>query len=492
MFLIFLHTFIFRFHPQNSRTHISADSATSGVTPENKEAVAEGFLEEGHRHCEQSAFRDAVQMYSKAVALSSGPLRARAYVARASSWRKLGALQECISDCRSALDHDEGLHVAHAELGMALSELGRYADAVSALEKAESAKVKGAASKRAEVQEILKSLNSGQEMWRAGNISGARTVFTYLLTLTSAPPVALGLARVEMASGAADRALRLTLQLIKSDSSNEEAYCVRGQALCLSGDFDQAAKHLSEALRLNPDNNEAARTAKMIRKVKQSVTAADEAVAKRNFSDAQELYTEALTFAAAPEKCFLTARLHAGRAIARLRSSQIEGCLEDCAKAIAAQEDFREAWLAKASALHSVNRHEEALASMQEAVKIFPSDTRVTYALEKAQFEVKKARRPNYYALLGITSVASEVEIKAAYKVLALECHPDRLSSASESERAAAEEKFKLVGEGLEILTDPLKRQLYDEGHDKDAIEERAQAAQRAAHREHGCRGGYQ
>ena len=39
----------------------------------------------------------------------------------------------------------------------------------------------------------------------------------------------------------------------------------------------------------------------------------------------------------------------------------------------------------------------------------------------------------------------------------------------------------KDLGDMLEILTDPFKRQLYDEGYDKKAIEERVEAAQRAA-----------
>lgn len=70
-------------------------------------------------------------------------------------------------------------------------------------------------------------------------------------------------------------------------------------------------------------------------------------------------------------------------------------------------------------------------------------------------------------------SVASVLEIKNAYKMRALEWHPDRHDS--EDLRARAEEKFKLIGEGLEILSDEMKRALYDEGYDKEAINERVQ-----------------
>ena len=49
------------------------------------------------------------------------------------------------------------------------------------------------------------------------------------------------------------QALRLTLQLIKADKTNAEAYAIRGMALFLSADYDQGLKHLKESLRLDPD-----------------------------------------------------------------------------------------------------------------------------------------------------------------------------------------------------------------------------------------------
>ena len=84
--------------------------------------------------------------------------------------------------------------------------------------------------------------------------------------------------------------------------------------------------------------------------------------------------------------------------------------------------------------------------------------------------------------------VASESEVKAAYRQRALECHPDKVADrADAAAKARAEAAFKRLGEALEILTDPFKRQLYDEGHDKASIEERVEAARRAAqnHRPH-------
>lgn len=66
----------------------------------------------------------------------------------------------------------------------------------------------------------------------------------------------------------------------------------------------------------------------------------------------------------------------------------------------------------------------------------------------------------DYYDILGVSKDASTAEIKRAYRRLALKYHPDR-----NKEKDAAE-KFKEVNEAYEVLSDPKKRQTYDQfGH---------------------------
>jgi len=46
----------------------------------------------------------------------------------------------------------------------------------------------------------------------------------------------------------------------------------------------------------------------------------------------------------------------------------------------------------------------------------------------------------------------------------ALECHPDKTFEMGADEKKAAEERFKVLGDALEILTDDFKRKLWNEG----------------------------
>ncbi len=71
------------------------------------------------------------------------------------------------------------------------------------------------------------------------------------------------------------------------------------------------------------------------------------------------------------------------------------------------------------------------------------------------------ATKRDYYEVLTLTRSASPEELKKSYRRLAVQFHPDKNPGDKKSE-----ERFKELSEAYEVLSDPQKRQMYDQfGH---------------------------
>ncbi|MCM8766169.1 MAG: molecular chaperone DnaJ [Candidatus Omnitrophica bacterium] len=74
------------------------------------------------------------------------------------------------------------------------------------------------------------------------------------------------------------------------------------------------------------------------------------------------------------------------------------------------------------------------------------------------------ATKRDYYEVLGVSRNASKEDIRAAFRKLAMQYHPDRVPAEKKKE---AEERFKEISEAYAVLSDDQKRAQYDQfGHE--------------------------
>ena len=69
------------------------------------------------------------------------------------------------------------------------------------------------------------------------------------------------------------------------------------------------------------------------------------------------------------------------------------------------------------------------------------------------------ADKKDYYEILGVSKTASDDELKKAFRKKAKQWHPD----ANPNNKQEAEAKFKEINEAYEVLSNPQKRQMYDQ-----------------------------
>eukprot|EP00756_Hemistasia_phaeocysticola_P028331 Hpha_TRINITY_DN16170_c0_g11::TRINITY_DN16170_c0_g11_i1::g.8759::m.8759/K09527/DNAJC7; DnaJ homolog subfamily C member 7 len=477
-------------HLANSDSHTRSASAPTtapspvGGQPQRDSESAVALKEQGNAKFQARAYGDAITLYTKALVLDPQPTilvnRAAAYLMEA-RWR------ECAADCEAALDKEAKLPKAYSRLAKARVHQGELAGAVDALRKGtqlmpENADLRADLAWAVDIQQWV---DEGEAALVSDRPSDAARFFGSAAKATTSHPVLLMLARAELALGRSDSVLRVTRDILRDDRGSVAALAVRAEALLLATDFQQATAHAQEAVRLDPDDTNAARTLKRVRKVGEAVTRGRQQLFRREFAPAEVSLSEAIELARAPPQAALAAELHADRAQVKLRLGRHQEALKDCGVAVGARDDCRQAWLTRAAVLTHLGRYAEVMEEIGRLMKNgFENDEAVRGAYQKAEFEQRRVSRPDYYAVLGVSSVATEAEVRAAYRQRALVFHPDRLEpDASAEVKAKAEAEFKVLGDALEVLTNDFARRLWDEGHDKKAIEERIRAAEEAARR---------
>jgi len=138
-------------------------------------------------------------------------------------------------------------------------------------------------------------------------------------------------------------------------------------------------------------------------------------------------------------------------------------------KAIKYNPKYAKALVKRGEIYMALEEYTDAIRDFNEASQHDATGFGVQAKLKDAQSAAKKAKRKDYYKVLGVEKNATDAEIRKAYKKLALKWHPDK-NSGSEDAKIKADKMFRQVNEANAVLTDRNKRDKYDQGFDLEDI----------------------
>ncbi|XP_078447062.1 heat shock protein DnaJ with tetratricopeptide repeat-containing protein [Wolffia australiana] len=209
-------------------------------------------------------------------------------------------------------------------------------------------------------------------------------------------------------------------------------------------------------------------------------------------SEAVEHYTAALNYNI--ESRPFTAICFCNRAAAYQALGQITEAISDCSLAIALDPGYPKAISRRATLYEMIRDYVQSANDLRKLISLLEKKENkggrvrptndvndlplARLRLSNVEEKTREEIRLDLYKILGVEASSDVAEIKKAYRKAALKFHPDKASqllirSENTDEKlwkevanevhGDADRLFKMIGEAYAILSDPSKRQQYDE-----------------------------
>ncbi|KAK2608775.1 hypothetical protein QQS21_002632 [Conoideocrella luteorostrata] len=444
-----------------------SSNPSSPVPTEQDEADA--YKAAGNKFFKDKKFDEAIRQYTEAIKLfPDSPIylnnRAAAHM---SNYNYAAALKDCSR--AAALDSQNPkvlLRLARIYTGLgqpdeAMTTFGRITPPPSAKDMEPT-------------KEMLVHVNAAQDILKRG--PSYRMVDTALNEAEHKLPPGVakprqwqlmrGEAYLKMGGEHINEALSIASALYRENKQDPEALVLLGRVRLELGENEEAIKSFLSVFKCVsefPDAKKWLTVAKAAEAKKKRLEnmkqEGNKAFQARQWQLAMDKYSEALEID--PSNKSINAILLQNRAQCKIKLKQYDGALADANEAIRLNPDYSKAKMTKANALGQSGNWEESVREWKAIQELDPTDRNIASEVRKAELELKKSLRKDYYKIMGLEKDCGPDDIKKAYRKMAIKLHPDKNRDDPE-----AEAKFKDMQEAYETLSDPQKKAAYDNGDD--------------------------
>eukprot|EP00092_Neocalanus_flemingeri_P010374 GFUD01011181.1.p1 GENE.GFUD01011181.1~~GFUD01011181.1.p1 ORF type:complete len:971 (+),score=255.23 GFUD01011181.1:112-2913(+) len=244
---------------------------------------------------------------------------------------------------------------------------------------------------------------------------------------------------------------------------------VKALVLYYQDNFDMAFKLLNSILILDPNHYKTKKCLELATGIKVKKEEGNALFKDGKYDEAFKLYTEALEID--KFNIVTNAKLYFNRALVYVKLGKLSEAIEDCTQAIHLDKTYHKPYLRRANAYMEIESFDQAVKDFEQLVKMDIMNSEYKELLLEAKEKLRLSKNKDFYKLLGVDKKANIEEIKKAYRKAALTHHPDRHSVAEEHVKLFHLKKFKDIGEAYGVLSDEVKRNLYDQGKLYESIQ---------------------
>ncbi|UNI14029.1 hypothetical protein JDV02_000710 [Purpureocillium takamizusanense] len=424
---------------------------------------AEAYKAAGNRFFKERIYSKAIEQYTKAVDLF--PDSPTFLSNRAAAFMSNGQYEAALEDCSHAADVDPQNSKILLRLARIYTGLGRPEEAMTTFGRIDPPP---SAKDMAPTREMLHHVNAAKNSLREGT-AGSMVLHALDQAERGLGPSVTKPRKWQLMRGEAyiamgrenslGEAQNIAMSLLRHNNQDPEALVLRGRVLYGQGDNEKAIQAFRMAINCDPDFRDAVKWLRIVQKLDRMKEEGNVEFKAGRLQPAVEKYTAALDVD--PSNRGTNAKLLHNRAVCKIKLKQYDDAIADADRAVTLDPSYTKARKTKANALGQAGKWEDAVKEWKAIQELDPEDRSIPTEVRKAELELKKSLRKDYYKIMGLEKDCDADQIKRAYRKMAVKLHPDKNPNDPE-----AEAKFKDMQEAYECLSDPQKKAAYDNGDD--------------------------
>lgn len=423
---------------------------------------ANKHLELGKQMLSSGNLLDALSHFDSAV--MNDPDNYLTYFRRATVYLALGKSKLALPDLDNSINLRPGFAAALRERGNVYMKQGNLKAAAKDFEEiyTRDSSNQEAFNNLQQIQPLEQDIANAKQLFEKREYNGAIQLLSRVVELCPWDPDIRELrAECYLAQGDLFKAAGDIRPTTKLRNDNTAGWFKLSNLHYQMGEADESLSNVKECLKLDPDHKECFPFYKKVKKLVKQLQAAQDASNSENWDDCVVKARKILDTESKVYNFVHTSKSHVCHCQAK--AGHGSDAIKSCSDLLEMDPESLDGLCDRAEAHIANENYDEAIKDYQEAINKDNNNRRAKEGIDRAQRLLKNSQKRDYYKILGVKRNAKKKQIMKAYRKLAMEWHPDKYDG---EDKKHAEKVFMDIAAAKEVLTDPEKRQQFDNGED--------------------------